>query len=138
MAELKTRETNESVSAFLDRIADEGRRKDCLTVVDMMRAATKAEPRMWGASIVGFGRYTYKYLSGRELEWPITGFSPRKKDLTLYIMGGCERFPEEMKNLGKYKTGKSCLYIKNLADVDVAVLRKLIKKSVKLITDQHG
>ena len=137
MAELKTRETTESVSAFLDKIANEGRRKDCLAVVDIMRAVTKEEPKMWGAGIVGFGRYTYKYLSGRELEWPITGFSPRKSALTLYLMGGCERFPEEMKNLGKYKTGKSCLYIKRLADVDVAVLRKLIRKSVKLVTDKR-
>ena len=125
------------MSAFLDQIAHEGRRKDCLAIVDIMRAVTKEEPKMWGAAIVGFGRYTYKYLSGRELEWMITGFSPRKNALTLYLMAGCDRFPEEMKKLGKYKTSKSCLYIKKLADVDVAVLRKLITKSVKLIADQR-
>lgn len=131
MAELKTKETTESVSAFLDKIADKRRREDCLAVVDIMRDVTKEEPKMWGSSIVGFGRYHYKYESGREGEWMITGFSPRKGDLTLYIMGGFEAFSDLMKGLGKYKTGKSCLYIKKLADVDADVLRKLITKSVK-------
>jgi hypothetical protein len=137
MAELKTKETNESVTAFLDNIADKRRREDCLAVVDIMRAVTKEEPRMWGSSIVGFGRYHYKYESGREGDWMITGFSPRKGDLTLYIMGGFEAFPDLMQGLGKYKTGKSCLYIKKLADVDAAVLRKLITKSVKQMAPQR-
>lgn len=88
---------------------------------------------MWGSSIVGFGRYHYKGKSGREGEWPITGFSPRKGDLTLYIMGGFDKFPDLMAKLGKYKTGKSCLYIKKLSDVDVKVLRKLVTNSVKLM-----
>lgn len=130
MAELKTKETAESVPAFLDKIADKGRREDCLAVVDIMRDATKEEPRMWGSSIVGFGRYRYKYGSGREGEWMITGFSPRKSDLTLYIMPGFEPFADVMKRLGKYKTGKSCLYIKKLADVDLDVLRELVTSSV--------
>ena len=133
MAELKTKETTESVSAFLDKIADKGRREDCLAVLDIMRAVTKEEPRRWGTSIVGFGRYHYKYASGREGEWMITGFSPRKGDLTLYIMGGFDKFSDLMKSLGKYKTGKSCLYIKRLADVDIKVLRKLVGESVKLM-----
>lgn len=130
MAELKTKETTESVSAFLKKIADKTRREDCLAVVDIMRDVTKEEPKMWGSSIVGFGRYHYKYESGREGEWMITGFSPRKGDLTLYIMPGFEPFPDLMKRLGKYKTGKSCLYIKKLADVDVDVLRELVTVSV--------
>ncbi len=130
MAELKTKETAESVSAFLKKIADKTRREDCLAVVDIMRDVTKEEPKMWGSSIVGFGRYHYKYESGREGEWMITGFSPRKGDLTLYIMPGFEPFPDLMKRLGKYKTGKSCLYIKKLADVDVDVLRELVTVSV--------
>lgn len=137
MAEPKTKETSESVSAFLDKIADEGRRKDCLAVVDIMRAVTKEEPKMWGSSIVGFGRYTQKYAGGREAEWPITGFSPRKGDLTLYIMGGLDNFPDLMKNLGRCKTRGSCLYIKKLADVDVKVLRKLVTQSVKLMAPKR-
>jgi len=130
VAELKTKETTESVSAFLNKIADKNRREDCLAVADLMREVTKEEPRMWGASIVGFGRYRYKYESGREGEWMITGFSPRKGDLTLYIMGGFEPFPDVMKRLGKYKTGNACLYIKKLADIDQDVLRELLTRSV--------
>jgi hypothetical protein len=137
VAELKTKQTTESVSAFLDRIADEGRREDCRAVVDIMQSVAKEEPRMWGTSIVGFGRYRYKYESGREGEWMITGFSPRKGDLTLYIMGGFDKFSDLMPNLGKYKTAKSCLYIKKLSDIDVNVLRKLVTKSVKLMAPKR-
>jgi hypothetical protein len=137
MAELKTKETTDSVSAFLDKVADEGRRADCRAVVDIMQSVTKEEPRMWGSSIVGFGRYHYKGKSGREGEWPVTGFSPHKSDLTLYIMGGFDKFPELMNGLGKYKTAKSCLYIRKLSDVDVKVLRKLVAQSVKLMAPKR-
>jgi hypothetical protein len=137
MAELKTKETTESVSAFLGRVADEGRREDCRAVVDIMQSVTKEKPRMWGTSIVGFGRYRYKYKSGREGEWMITGFSPRKGDLTLYIFGGFDKFSDLIPNLGKYKTAGSCLYIKKLSDVDVKVLRKLVTKSVKLMAPKR-
>jgi len=137
MAELKTKETAESVHAFLDKIADADRREDCRKVVDIMRSVTKEEPKMWGGSIVGFGRYHYKYASGRESEWPITGFSPRKGDLTLYIMGGFDQFSDLMENLGKYKTAKSCLYIKKLSDVDLVILRKLVAQSVKLMAPKR-
>jgi uncharacterized protein DUF1801 len=130
VAELKTKQTEESVSAFLSKIADKKRREDCLAVVDIMRDVTKEEPNMWGSSIVGFGRYRYKYESGREGEWMITGFSPRKSDLTLYITPGFEPFADVMKRLGKYKTGKSCLYIKRLADVDLDVLKELVTRSI--------
>lgn len=130
MAELKTKLTTESVEKFLNGITDEQRRKDCFRVVEMMKAATKTEPAMWGTSIVGFGRYQYKYESGRELEWFLVGFSPRKNDLTLYLMSGFARYPELMKKLGKHKTGKGCLYIKKLDDVDQSTLKTLIKQSV--------
>ena len=137
MAEPKTKETTESVSAFLDKIEDKQRREDCLAVADIMRAVTKEEPKMWGPSIVGFGRYHYKGKSGREGEWMITGFSPRKANLTLYILGGFDNFSDLMTNLGKYKTAGSCLYIKKLADVDVKVLRQLVAKSVKLMASKR-
>lgn len=131
MAELKTKRTKDSVLDFLAKVTDSKRREDCKVIVDLMARATKAEPEMWGSSIVGFGRYRYKYESGREMEWMLIGFSPRKSDLTLYIMGGSESFPDLMKRLGKYKTGKSCLYIRKLDDVDLKVLTKLVEKSVE-------
>jgi hypothetical protein len=131
MAELKTKATDESVTAFLNKVTDKRRRDDCFAVLEIMKDVTGEEPRMWGPSIVGFGRYRYKYESGREGEWMITGFSPRKADLTLYIMPGLDAFPDLMKRLGKFKTGKSCLYIKKLEDVDSGVLRQLVKQSVK-------
>jgi hypothetical protein len=130
MAELKTKQTTASVEEFLNSVADESRRKDCFRVLEIMKAATRTEPAMWGTSIVGFGRYRYKYESGTKGEWFLVGFSPRKQDLTLYIMAGLERYPSLMKKLGKHKTGKSCLYIKKLEDVDVPTLKQLIKQSV--------
>ena len=130
MAELKTKKNTASVEKFLNNIADEQRRKDCFRLLEIMKAETQAEPAMWGTSIVGFGRHQYKYESGRELEWFLVGFAPRKQDLTLYIMGGLERYPSLMKKLGKHKTGKSCLYIKKLEDVDLSTLKQLIKQSV--------
>ncbi len=131
MAELKTQRTNASVAAFLARIPDEARREDCRTVARLMQQVTKARPRMWGTSIVGFGSYRYKYGSGREGEWFLAGFSPRKQDLTLYLMAGIERYPELQAKLGKHKHGKSCVYIKRLADLDLAVLRRLVVASVR-------
>ena len=131
MAEAKTQRTKRSVNAFLKAIPDEQKRKDAFVLVDIMRKATKAEPAMWGSSIVGFGTYRYKYASGREGEWPLTGFSPRKQNLTLYIMSGFEEYDELLKSLGKFKTGKACLYIKQLDDIDLPTLRKLVKQSVQ-------
>ena len=130
MAELKTKRTDASVDAYLDSIPDEARRQDCRTVIDIMRKATKAEPKMWGPGIVGFGDFRYKYESGRELDWFYTGFASRKQDLTLYIMPGFARYEGLMGKLGKHRTGKSCLYIKRLADVDVKVLTELVNSSV--------
>ena len=131
MAENKTQPTSGSVTDFLNKVSDKVRRDDCFAVLDIMKRVTGEEPTMWGPAIVGFGRYRYKYESGREGEWMITGFSPRKSDLTLYIMHGFDEAGSLMERLGKYKTGKSCLYIKKLEDIDVAVLRKLVEQSVR-------
>jgi hypothetical protein len=132
MAELKTKPTEQSVDAFLDSIADAGRQADCRAVLALMKKATKAEPKMWGPSIVGLGDVHLKYESGRELDWFAVGFAPRKGDLTLYgVMPGIEAKPELAEKLGKFKTGKGCLYIKKMADVDADVLRRLIEASVK-------
>jgi len=114
----------------LNSISDEKRRQDCFTLLAIMQEVTKAPPRMWGDSIVGFGSYHFKYESGREGDWFQVGFSPRKQNLTLYIMLGFERYPELMKKLGKYKTGKSCLYINKTEDIDLSILRELVKLSV--------
>jgi hypothetical protein len=130
MAELKTRPTGASVEDFLNGIEDEQRRRDCFTVLELMRQATQAEPQMWGDSIVGFGSYHYRYASGREGDWFLTGFSPRKQDLTLYIMSGFDEHDALLDGLGKYKTGKACLYIKRLEDVDLPTLQRLIQESV--------
>lgn len=129
MAELKTQVTKASVEKFLAGIKDEKKRQDCFEILKIMKRATKAEPKMWGPSIVGFGEYRYVYASGREGDWFLTGFSPRVQNLTLYLMGGFDG--EVLKRLGKYKTGKGCLYIHKLEDVDLKVLQELIKKSVK-------
>ncbi len=137
MAELKTKPTTVDVDAFLDDIADETRRRDCRTLLGLMKGATKSEPKMWGPSIVGFGDYHYKYASGREGDWFLTGFSPRKGALTLYIMAGFTRYESLMQRLGKYKTGKSCLYVRKLADVDLEVLEQLINESVEHVTRTH-
>jgi nucleoid DNA-binding protein len=134
-AELKTKPTAESVADFLNRISDEERRADCFAVAKMMQEITGEKPKMWGTSIVGFGSFHFKYASGREGDWLVTGFSPRKKDLTLYLMMGFEQHGELMKQLGKHSTGKSCLYIKRLSDIHVPTLKKLIKVSVKQLKD---
>lgn len=131
MAEMKTKPTNESVKDFLNKISDEERRADCFQVAKIMEEVTGEKPKMWGPSIVGFGSYHYKYDSGREGDWPVTGFSPRKKDLTLYLMMGYEKHTELMEKLGKHSGRKSCLYIKRLSDIHIPTLKKLIKVSVK-------
>ncbi len=131
MAELKTKENDQSVEDFLNEISDEKKRQDCLTILELMKKVTRKEPKMWGSSIIGFGKYIYKYESGRELDWFSTGFSPRKQNITLYIMMGFDRYDELMKKLGKYKTGKSCLYIKKIEDIDLPTLKELIKQSVE-------
>jgi len=131
MAELKTKLNDVSVVKFINSIKDESNRNDCFVIMKLMQKITKSEPKMWGSSIVGFGNYHYKYASGREGDWFLTGFSPRKQNLTLYIIAGFDHYDELMTKLGKYKTSKSCLYIKSLKDIDQKVLKEIITLSVK-------
>lgn len=138
MAELKTKPTTSSVSAFLNSIQDDQRRKDCLEVARIMKRVTGTAPRMWGSTIVGFGQYHYKYASGREGDWFLAGFSPRKGDLTLYITSGFDGHDDLMRKLGRHKTGRSCLYIKQLDDVDRKVLMALIERSVSWMKKQSS
>jgi hypothetical protein len=137
MAELKTQKTAASVEAFLKTL-DDTRRADCRALVRIMREATGAKPTMWGTNIVGFGSYHYKYDSGRAGEWFITGFSPRKRDLTLYIMPGVGRYKPLLARLGPHKTGVSCLYLKRLADVDTTVLKELVSAAVNTLRDRRA
>lgn len=130
MAELKTKKTKASVEKYLNSVKNENKRQDSYTILKLMKQITKAEPKMWGTSIIGFGSYHYKYASGREGDWFVTGFSPRKQNLTLYIMAGISKYPELLKKLGKHKTGKGCLYINKLEDIDIRVLKELIRESV--------
>lgn len=127
--EPKTKQTDESVTAFLDAVPDERKRRDSYTILKMMEEVTGEEAKMWGSSIVGFGRYHYKYASGHEGDAAMTGFSPRKQNLTLYVMFDDEDFDDLRRKLGKHTVSKACLYIKKLDDVDQAVLREIIKRS---------
>ena len=133
MGNLKTQRTTASVREFIDGIADEQVRKDCRTVMRIMKAATGARPRMWGPSIVGYGSYHYRYASGREGEWFLTGFSPRKRNLSLYIMAGFSEYDTLLEKLGPHSTGRSCLYVKRLDDIDLGVLTELVERSVKTL-----
>ena len=135
MAEPKTKPTKASVKEFLNQISDKERRDDCFTVAKIMEEITGDKPKMWGPSIVGFGAYHYKYASGREGDWPVAAFSPRKGDLTLYLTPGFDKQTEMMQKLGKHSNGKSCLYIKRLSDIHMPTLKKLIKKSIKDLPD---
>lgn len=130
MSENKTQFNDASVTAFLDSVPDERKRRDSYAILEMMREITGEEPRMYGDSIVGFGQYHYKYDSGREGDMPIAGFSPRKQNLTLYILSGFDEYEALRARLGKHKVGKSCLYVNKLADVDQATLREMIARSV--------
>ena len=138
MAENKTRPTKVRVSDFLNAVENPQRRSDAKNVAAMMRRVTGKQATMWGPAIVGYGKYHYKYDSGREGDFMMVGFSPRKQNLAVYIMPGFENFPDLMKKLGKYKTGKSCLYINKLDDVDEKVLEKLVSESLKLMKKKYG
>jgi|SRR5215813_2494083 len=131
MAEVKTKQTEQSVERFLKGIPDAARREDCIAVAEIMEEITGCEPKMWGTSIVGFGTQHYKYDSGREGDWMLTGFSPRKQNLTLYITAGLDKYESLLQKLGKHTSAKSCLYIKQLSDVDLPTLKKIIRDSVK-------
>lgn len=136
--EIKTKKTEASVSEFIDSVEDEGKRADAYAVLELMQKITKEKPKMWGAAIVGFGTYTYKYASGQSGDWPLVAFSPRKQSLTLYIMPGFEKYDALMEKLGKYKIGKSCLYLKSLKDVDIKILQEIIKHSVDFMKKKYA
>ncbi|MDH3643839.1 MAG: DUF1801 domain-containing protein [Gammaproteobacteria bacterium] len=137
MAELKTKKNDGDVTGFLNQVGNEKRRADAFTVLEMMAEITAEKPVMWGTSIIGFGNYHYTYASGREGDWFLTGLSPRKQALTLYIISGFGKYDGLMKKLGKYKIGKSCLYINKLEDVDLDVLRDLISESVRYLHETY-
>ncbi|MBX2965754.1 MAG: DUF1801 domain-containing protein [Cyclobacteriaceae bacterium] len=137
MAELKTKKSDNSIVAFLDRVDNEERRNDCFKLLELFKKLTKEEPKMWGTSIVGFGSYHYKYDSGREGDWFLTGFSPRKQNLTIYVIAGFSEYDDIMKNLGKYKTGSSCLYVKKLSDIDMDKLKTLVTKSITFLKKRY-
>lgn len=137
MAENKTQRNDGDVLAYLESVENKRRREDSLVVKQMMEEVTGEPAEMWGTSIVGFGSYHYRYASGREGDFMLVGFAPRKQALTLYIMGGHERYDELMAKLGKHRTGSSCVYINKLADVDLAVLRELIAESVEYMRNAN-
>ena len=129
MAEQKTKKTELSVEGFLEKIADKEQQKDSRTIIELMQKATKSTPKMWWSAIIGFGDRHLVYESGRELDWFVMGFSPRKNALSLYITGAVEN-TKLMEKLGKHKTGKGCLYIKKLSDIDIKILTEIIEKGV--------
>ena len=131
MAELKTKVSKASVTRFLNSITDEQKKRDCFALVDAMQSAAKTKPEMWGPSIVGFGRYKYKYPGGRTGEWFIAGFSPRKQNLTLYILPGIKRYADQLEKLGKHTTGQSCLHVKSLEGVHMPTLKSIVRQAFK-------
>jgi len=138
MAELKTKLNDNSVEDFLNTVEDEQKRKDSFELLKMMGEISGEPAKMWGKDIVGFGTYHYVYASGREGDWTISGFSPRKASLSIYVMAGFDQLGDELASLGKHKVGKGCLYVKSLSDIDEKVLRKMIKKSIAIIRKRYG
>lgn len=138
MATLKTIPTRASVREFITSVEDENKRRDCRAVMKIMKEVTGKKPVLWGNSIVGYGQYHYKYKSGREGDWMVTGFSPRKQNLTIYIMPGFSNYPDIMDKIGKYKLGSSCLYVKRLADIDTGLLKELVARSVEDMENIYG
>jgi len=137
MAKNKTTETKASVEGFLNKIPNEVRRKDGFDLLEIMKSQIKTEPKMWGPTIVGFGSYHYKYETGHEGDAPLTGFSPRSSSLSVYLSPEFEKKDELLEKLGKHKMAKSCLYINKLADVDVKVLKQIIKASVAAVRTKY-
>ena len=138
MAELKTKVNDGDVDAYLQAVEPETKRADCYAILKLMQEVMGEKPKMWGESIVGFGSYHYKYKSGREGDWFLTGFAARKLSLTLYIMAGFDKYEDLLADLGKFTTGKGCLYIKKLSDVDEGKLRKLVKLSADHVATSYA
>jgi hypothetical protein len=137
MAELKTKENNKSVKKFLVRVKDVEQREDCLKLLKIFEDVTGENATMWGSSIIGFGKYHYKYASGREGDWPITGFSPRKDSISIYLMCDLKKNKELLKKLGPHKNGVSCLYIKKLEDIKIQILKRLIKDTIEYSNNHY-
>ena len=132
LAEIKTKQTDSSTDDFINGIADEKKRKDSKVILELMEKAIKEKPKMWGSSIIGFGKLRYKSpTSGREVDWFKIGFSPRKANLTIYLVGGLQQHADSLKKLGKHKTGGGCLYINKLGDIDIKILEKIITTAVE-------
>ena len=138
MTELKTKENDASVDDFIGSVEDKQKREDAKKLIKIFSEVTGEKPKMWGSSIIGFGQYHYKYPTGREANWMQTGFSPRKRQLTIYLMNGFKRYKTELSQLGPHSTGKACLYIKRLSDIDEKVLRRMIKDSVAWTKSMDG
>jgi hypothetical protein len=134
----KTQATDAAVTAFLERVADPARRAECVALNRLLSEVAGAPPRMWGSGIVGFGQYRHRYSNGSEGDWPVCGYSPRKQDLVVYVMAGVERFPDILSRLGRCKTGKSCLYLRALSDIDADVLRELVAASSEQLRRMYG
>lgn len=137
MAELKTKKNDASVRGFIDGVENETRRNDAWKMVELMESVTGEKPAMWGPSIIGFGSYHYKYASGREGDWMLTGFSPRKQSTSVYLLCGFDELEDLLPKLGKYKTGKGCLYINKLADIDQDILKQMIQRSVNILREKY-
>jgi hypothetical protein len=133
----KTIETEESVFDFLNRVTDESKRKDCFEIVEIMKEQSGFDPKMWGPAIVGFGTYHYTYESGREGDAPLVAFSPRKAEISLYLASGFDQREALLKEFGKHKSSKACIYIKRIADIDVQVLRKMVSLSVEHVKNLY-
>lgn len=133
MSDLKTKPTDQNVEEYLKKVENPTKREDSFKILELMKDITNEEPTMWGDSIIGFGSYHYKYKTGREGDWFVTGFAPRKQNLTLYIMSGFDRYDELLRKLGKHKLGKSCLYINKLKDIDTSILREIVKQSIEFV-----
>lgn len=135
----KTKTTEVDPIDFINaQVADEQKKKDSLQLIELMTTWSAYEPKMWGSSLIGFGRYHYKYDSGREGDWFLTGFSPRKNNLSIYITAGFEKYNDIMSKLGKYSTGASCLYVKRLSDIDIDTLKVLVERSVRDMKKRYG
>ena len=137
MADLKTKLNDDSVDDFLNAVEDEEKRADSYRLLEMMAEISGEPAKMWGEAIVGFGTYHYVYASGREGDWMLTGFSPRKANISLYLMAGFDELGDELSTLGKHKSSKGCLYVKKLSDIDEKVLRKMIKKSIVIMKKRY-
>ena len=137
MAKIKTTETSKSVTDFINAVSDEIKRKDSFQIIDIMQKQTGFEPKMWGPGIIGFGNYHYKYESGHEGDMPLAAFSPRSTAIVFYFSESFENKDELLQSLGKHKTGKVCVYIKRLDDIDVSVLKKMISNSVKYVQSRY-